>query len=74
MVKVISLSEEAYDKLKMVKNGKSFSETVLGLIDKKNGDILSFFGKWPGPKEELKLIERTISSDRKKTKLKEVEL
>lgn len=75
MVKVISLSEEAYRRLKRIKNKRSFSELVLFLTaNKKNRDLLSFFGKWPGSKEELNKIEEIIKTDRKKNKLREVEL
>ncbi len=74
MVKVISLSEEAYKRLKRLKNKRSFSELVIFLtMDKKNRDILSFFGKWPGSKEELDKIEETLRIDRKKIKLREAE-
>jgi len=73
MVKVISLSEEAYKRLKKIKNKRSFSELVLYLTaNKKNRDLLSFFGKWPGTKEELDKIEGIISNDRKNIKFKEM--
>ena len=75
MVKVISLSEEAYMKLKSIKNGRSFSETVVELIEKPKRDkkdIMDFFGIWADDKDEWKKIERTLEEDRKRFKLREV--
>lgn len=55
MVKVISLSDEAYDKLKALKDEKSFSETVLELVEKntekKAKAILEFAGIWKDDSE-----------------------
>jgi len=46
MVKVISLSEEAYGKLKAYKYDKSFSEAILELLEGKGKkkDIMQFAG------------------------------
>ena len=76
MVKVISLSNEAYEKLSRAKSNRSFSQTVLRLLDSKHNtqDITRFFGKWPGDKTELNKIENVINKDRKKFKLREVKL
>jgi predicted CopG family antitoxin len=45
MVKVISLSDEAYKRLKALKHGKSFSEVVIELTinKKKKKDLSRFF-------------------------------
>lgn len=72
MVKVISLSNEAYEKLKRIKNGKSFSEVVVELVDKrdKKKDIMKFAGifkeddEWYGNMKE-------IIKNRKNIKLRE---
>lgn len=74
MVKVISLSNEAYGRLKALKIGdKSFSEIVIEItpeIRKKN--LMDFFGIWKDEANEWKEIEKKIYKDRKKFKLKEV--
>ncbi|MBS3075292.1 antitoxin VapB family protein [Candidatus Pacearchaeota archaeon] len=74
MVKVISLSNEAYEKLKAIKNGKSFSEVVVELVDcRKNKKNLSdFFGIWKEDSDEWGKIKKEIYEDRKKAKLREV--
>ena len=78
MVKVISLSETAYKELKAKKiNAESFSDVVLRLIETektKKSNILDFFGKWPGDKEELNKIEKELYKERKKFKLREVKI
>lgn len=71
MVKVISLSEEAYRKMKSLKQqGQSFSDVVLKLASKSNslGDL---FGKWPGTSKEAKDIKEALSRQRKKFKTRE---
>ncbi len=75
MTRVISLSDEAYEKLKSEKEGKeSFSDVVNKLTsEKKKVSIMDFAGKWPGGKEELDRIEKIIYEDRKKFKLRKVE-
>ena len=72
MVKIISLSEEAYGELKKLKGESSFSETVLGLIRPKKSTLLELSGKWPGSKNELDKLKEDIKKDRKEFKLKDV--
>ncbi len=74
MTRVISLSDEAYGKLKELKNeGESFSEVVKRVVPSaKKKDIMDLWGKWPGGKEELDRIEKMIYEDRKKFKLRAV--
>lgn len=75
MVKVISLSNEAYAKLKAIKNGKSFSEVVVDLVEcRKNSkkDIMKFAGIFADNKDEWEKIKKDIYEDRKKAKLREV--
>ena len=74
MVKVISLSNDAYEKLKSIKNEKSFSEVVVELIEckKKNKkNIMKFAGIFKDDKEWGKIMEDT-ENDRKNFKLREV--
>jgi predicted CopG family antitoxin len=78
MVKVISLSEEAYKKLKAIKGKKSFSEVVVEITDerraRKKRNIMDFFGAFKENADEWKEIEKKIYEDRKKFKLREVKL
>ena len=77
MVKVISLSEEAYSELKKIKDNDSFSETILKIIkDRKNkGTDYEGFAKLAGAfkedKEEWETIKKEIYEHRKKTKVSE---
>jgi len=75
MTRVISLSDEAYDGLKSLKTGgESFSEIVNKLTSSaKKRDVMDFWGKWPGGKEELNRIEKILTDERKKFKLRKVE-
>lgn len=78
MVKVISLSNDAYARLKILKGtDKSFSDVVIEFTDEmkaKKKNIEDFFGIWKDNKEEVKKMKKLIEEDRKKFKLKEVEL
>lgn len=76
MVKVISLSDEAYRRLKARKGDKSFSEVVLELDEsgKKKKSILDFYGIWKDDADEWEKIKKKIYEDRKKFKLREVKL
>ena len=70
MTKVISLSDEAYGELQKLKNkGESFSDVVIKLSKKEKKPLSDFFGKWPGPKEELDKMEREIEKSRKNFRL-----
>jgi predicted CopG family antitoxin len=74
MVKVISLSNEAYGKLKAIKNGKSFSEVVIDLIDctKKNkNNLIKFAGIFKDDTGWEKIMG-DIEKDRKNFKLRGV--
>ena len=72
MVKIISLSEEAYSELKKLKGVNSFSEVVLGLVKPRKSSLLNLAGKWPGSKTELNNIKEDIKKERKRFKLKDV--
>ena len=74
MVKVISLSNEAYRRLKERKGDKSFSEVVIELSEskRKKGDLMKFFGAFADEADEWEKIKKKIYKDRKKFKLREV--
>ena len=71
MVKVISLSEEAYGKLKSRKtDDKSFSDVVIELVDKKpKPSIMDLFGALKEDKESITAFEESYRL-RKNLKLK----
>ena len=72
MVKVVSLSNEAYEKLKSMKFEKSFSEVIKDLIEnkrKEKKDIMEFAGIWESDKWDE--IKKQIYKDRKKFKLRD---
>lgn len=73
MVKMVSLSDEAYDRLKVRKGIKSFSEVVVELTNEKskNKDIMKFAGMFKDNSDEWERIEKEIYSERKKAKLKD---
>ena len=73
MVKVISLSEDAYSKLKAIKGGRSFSEVVIEFTSgKKKRSILEFAGIWADDSEYWKNFEKEVRVSRDKAKLREV--
>ncbi len=73
MVKVISLSDDAYTKLKSLKRDRSFSEVVVELTEnKKKKNIMDFAGAFADNKDEWEKIKRMIYEDRKRVKLREV--
>lgn len=71
MVKVISLSEEAYEKLRNRKSAdKSFSDVVVELVDKKpKKSIMDLFGILKDDKETIKIFDDVIK-ERKRIKLR----
>lgn len=68
---VKSLSEESYKKLKERKiAGKSFSDAVIDLTDKKpKKSIMDLFGVIKDDKESIKIFENVIK-ERRKIKLR----
>ena len=73
MVKVISLSENAYGKLSRIKMNKSFSEVIIELVEGKQRKNLREFSGWILKEEGAKMKKET-SENRKKQKMKEVKL
>lgn len=71
MVKVISLSDDAYGSLKsMKKEGESFSDVVRRVAEKEKGrSFLSLAGTWKDDKE-IGNIFKGIMEERKKVKFR----
>ena len=75
MVKVISLSEEAYALLKANKRDRSFSEVVIEFVpEKKKKSLMDFFGIWADRAEDVGKMKELIEEDRKKFKLRTYKL
>ena len=74
MVKVISLSDKAYNKLKAIKGERSFSEVVIEITSdkkKKKENILRLAGAFKDDARKWETIKKEIYEDRKKFKLRE---
>ena len=70
MVKVISLSEEAYEKLKSKKTAeKSFSDVVIELTEPKKKPLSDLFGILKDDKETIKIFEDVLK-ERRRIKLR----
>ena len=64
MSKLIAVSEEAYSRLARFKdNGKSFTEVIMALTEKK-GDISDLFGSLKMGKAEIKKLKEDIKKER----------
>lgn len=76
MVKMVSLSDDVYIGLKLLKGRKSFSEIIRENIinKKKKRDIMDSFGALRESADEWKKIEKKIYDDRKKFKLRSYKL
>ncbi len=71
MVRQVSLSEEAYERLKKAKKGpESFSDVILRIVKNPSGDLDRFFGAWKG--EDYAQIEAKILADRKRSRSRDV--
>ena len=67
MVRQVSLSEEAYRKLKRAKkDSESFSDVILRTVKSPSGDLDRFIGAWKG--EDFEKIEAKILADRRASK------
>lgn len=78
MVKVISLSNEAYTRLKAMKGVMSFSELVLEFINEKNKrkekkNLAEFYGIWKDDSAYWENFKKEIQESRNKAKLRKVE-
>ena len=67
MTKVISLSNEAYQTLKKLKNsGESFSDVVLRVAgERKKKSLLGFSGKWAG--DDIDEVFLQVKKDREQS-------
>jgi predicted CopG family antitoxin len=67
MTKVISLSNEAYQTLKKLKNsGESFSDVVLRVAgERKKKSLLEFSGKWVG--DDIDEVFLQVKKDREQS-------
>ena len=71
MVKIISLSDSIYEKLKALKRERSFSETIDALIEEKPRKKLDdFYGIWSHRHSEVKKMKKMIEEDRRKFMLR----
>jgi len=71
MVKVISLSDEAYGKLSIIKRNLSFSKVIISLIEEKNKKSLrDFAGVWS--EGEGAKFKAFVNKNRKKQKMRSV--
>jgi predicted CopG family antitoxin len=71
MVRQVSLSDEAYEKLKKAKKGsESFSDVVLRIVKSPSGDLNRFFGAWKD-EEHAKIVGK-ILADRKRSRSRDV--
>jgi|TARA_B100001971_G_C18196880_1_gene542037 predicted CopG family antitoxin len=75
MVKVISLSNEAYEKLKAIKRDKSFSEVVVELVDtdkeNRKQNLMKFAGVFAKDADKWEKIKQDIYRDRENFKLRD---
>ena len=71
MVKVISLSDDAYEGLRSMKRGgESFSEVVRRVVEGESGrSFPSLAGAWKDDKEVDKIFKQVLE-DRKKVKFR----
>ena len=71
MVRQVSLSEEAYERLKKAKKGsESFSDVVLRIVKNQGGDLDRFFGVWKG--DDYARIQAKILEDRRRSRSRDV--
>ena len=72
MSKLISVSDEVYAKLKMRKNGGSFTKVIKGLIEKPKSP-LDVIKRWEPSEKFVESLERAYA-ERGKWELKRVKL
>jgi predicted CopG family antitoxin len=66
VVKHVSLSDEAYNRLKQAKrDSESFSDVILRIVSVPQGNIDRFFGAWKDKKYSK--IQKRILSERKRS-------
>jgi len=71
MVRQVSLSDEAYERLKKAKKGsESFSDVVLRTVRSPSGDLNRFFGAWKD--DEYSKVADKILAARKQSRSRDV--
>ena len=71
MVRTVSLSDEAYERLKKAKKGsESFSDVVLRTVESPSGDLNRFFGAWKNG--AYAKVEAKILTDSKRSRSRDV--
>ncbi len=61
MPKVITISDEAYEKLKRIKGNRSFSETILSLLKERKKITKAELIKWIEKQEKLVKRKENVS-------------
>ena len=76
MVKVISLSNEAYERLKALKKADmSFSDIVIEITPKiKKKSIVDFVGIWKDDSDYWEKFEKDVRRSRNNARMREVKL
>ncbi len=71
MVRQVSLSEEAYERLKRgKKESESFSDVILRTVSSPSGNLDRFVGVWKG--EDSSKIKTKIVADRRVSRSRQV--
>ena len=66
MTRQIAISEEAYERLSRLKEGKkSFTKVILELTEKKSKDISDLFGAWKMSEAKAQQMKKSIKESRK---------
>jgi predicted CopG family antitoxin len=71
MTRIISISDEAYEKLARIKGKDSFTQAILRLLREPKGDIMSLAGVWKD-EHEMDGIFKKILEDRHKRDDREI--
>ncbi|HIH21795.1 MAG TPA: hypothetical protein HA222_04025 [Candidatus Diapherotrites archaeon] len=76
MARLIAVSDEAYDKLKRLKNDASFSKAILRLIEKPaKPSLLDVINSWDNKEREVLANDiESVYKKRKKWKMKRVDI
>ena len=67
MTKIISIKDEAYDRLKKMKGDKSFTEIIMDLTEQHKTNILDFEGLWADD-SQIGLVYDEILAERREKK------
>lgn len=67
MTKAISISDEAYEELRKLKNKRSFSKTILDIVSKKSKEDIMDFAGTLSDKEAEEMKKRTYKERKTKS-------